>query len=219
MLPKIGNKQSLSEQAYRVIKNAILQNKIQPKDVLSEESLAADLGISRTPLRAALKRLEFEHLIYINSSRQAVVAEFNMEDTAEAYALRVAVEPFIVRLLSARGLNKTFAKKLEENIRRQEQSLEANNLVDVVASGLEFDLLLAGATGNNFFIEVAQRLNIYMQRVLTLSMTHAKDSPLAVKEHRLMLAAIKEGNGEEAERLTREHLFCGAERIGVKPNV
>ena len=220
MLPKIGKKQSLSVQAYRVIKNAILQNKIQPKDVLNEKSLAADLGISRTPLRSALKLLEFEHLIYINSSRQAVVAEVNVEDIAKAYALRVAVEPVIARLAATRWLaKKPPAKKLEENFKRQVQALEANNLVDAVASGLEFDLLLAEATGNNFFVEVVERINVYMQRVLTLSKTHAHDAPLAIDEHRQILAVIKEGNGDEAERLSRLHLTSGAERLGVKLDI
>ncbi len=219
MLPKIGNRQSLSEQAYLVIKNAILQNKIKPKDVLSEESLAADLGISRTPLRAALKRLEFEHLIYSNSSRQAVVAEVNVEDAAEAYALRVAVEPVIARLLATRGLPKQYAKKLDENLKRQAQAFEVKNLVDVVTSGLEFDYLLAEATENNFFIEVVGRINIYMQRVLTLSKTHEHDAPLAVNEHREILAAITDGNADKAERLSRLHLYSGAERLGFKPNV
>jgi len=218
VLPKIGNKQSLSEQAYFVIKSAILQNKIKPKNVLSEESLAADLCISRTPLRAALKRLEFEHLIYINSSRQAVVAEVNVEDASEAYALRVAVEPVVAKL-AARKLTKESAKKLEESLKRQARAIEADNLVDVVTNGLEFDLLLAEATGNSFFIEVAERLTTYMQRVLTLSMTHSHDAPFALGEHRQMFAAIKEGNEDEAERLSRLHLYNGAERLGFKPSI
>ena len=219
MLPKIGNKQSLSNQAYHVIKNAILENRIKPKDVLSEESLAADLGISRTPLRAALKRLEFEHLIYINSSRQAVVAEVNVEDAADAYALRVAVEPFIARMLATRGLAKKSLKKLEENLRRQEQTLEANNFVDAMVSGLDFDLLLAEATDNTFFIEVMGRIADYMQRVLTLSKTQVHDAPLAVEEHRQMLNALKAGDGDEAERLSRLHLYNGAKRLGFSPNL
>ena len=215
MLPKIGNKKSLSEQAYFVIKNAILQNKIRPKDVLSEESLAADLGISRTPLRAALKRLEFEHLVYINSSRQAVVAEVNVEDVSKAYALRMAMEPVIARLAS-RTLTKQSAKKLEDNFKKQAQAIESGNLVDMVLLGLEFDHLLAEATENSFFTEAVDRLNTFMQRVLTLSKTHWHDAPLTLTEHRNMLDAIKEGNEDAADHFSRLHLQKSAERLGFK---
>ncbi|SBW09909.1 hypothetical protein KL86DPRO_50315 [uncultured delta proteobacterium] len=79
MLPKIGHKQSLSDHAYTVIKEAILNNTFKPKDILLEESIAEMLGISRTPLRTALKRLEFEKLIFINSQSRPLSRRFSRE--------------------------------------------------------------------------------------------------------------------------------------------
>lgn len=70
MLPKIGEKLSLSDKAYKVIKEAILNNDLKPREILSEEALATKLGISRTPLRTALKRLEFEKLVNVNSTKK-----------------------------------------------------------------------------------------------------------------------------------------------------
>lgn len=216
MLPNIGNKQSLSEQAYTVIKEAILNNKIKPKDILLEESLAASLGISRTPLRAALKKLEFEKLIYINSSRQAVVSEIKTEDMLQVFVFRLAVEPFVARLacdrMTAEGVG-----RLERNLLRQEKAINQHNLMEVIASELEFDGILAEIAGNEFFADAVGMVNTVMQRFLILSMTLSRDAPEALVEHTAMLDALKSGDCGSAARHSHDHLLKVANRLGFQP--
>ena len=73
-LKQIGNKKSLSQRAYEILKEAIVTGEFLQGQILTEEQLAQELAISRTPVRSAVKQLEYEGLLEINSSRSIVVA-------------------------------------------------------------------------------------------------------------------------------------------------
>ena len=91
-LKQIGNKMSLSDRAYEEIKQAIINGDIRQGEILTEEQLSADLGISRTPVRSAIKKLEFDDLVSINSSRNAVVVEITEKDKTDAFFARKLIE-------------------------------------------------------------------------------------------------------------------------------
>lgn len=91
VLPRIGAEVSLTQRANEVLREAILSNAFRPGQVLSEETLAAELAISRTPVRAALKRLEFEHMVVLNPSKNIVVADISRSDLRDVTTARQAL--------------------------------------------------------------------------------------------------------------------------------
>lgn len=205
MLPKIGHKQSLSDHAYMVIKEAILNNTIKPKDILLEESIAAMLGISRTPLRTALKRLEFENLVFTNTSKQAVVAEIHPEDMVQVFVFRLAVEPMIARMASSMRTEEHLAQ-IEDCLTRNDIAIKKKDLITIIACELEFDTVLAACTHNEFLVGSISTIHRYMQRFLTLSTTTYDDAFGSIDEHRLILDAVREKNANEAEKRTQSHV-------------
>lgn len=214
MLPKIKSPRSLSEQAYLVIKDAILKNQIKPKDVLQEETLAASLGISRTPLSAALKKLEFEKLVYMNSSKQAVVAEVREEDMAKIFELRFGIEPLLIKLACRRITPEGFSL-LEDNLRSTEQALQQGELIEVLSCEMEFDKILADISGNEYIADSIDMIATHLQRYFVLSTVNLESTPKALAEHREMLDALKAGDCAKAEKLCREHLHRVAERLNL----
>lgn len=212
MLPKIKSPRSLSEQAYLVIKDAILKNQIKPRDVLQEEALAASLGISRTPLSAALKKLEFEKLVYMNSAKQAVVAEVKEEDMAKVFELRFGIEPLLVKLACRRITPEGFSL-LEDNLRNTEQALQQNDLIEVLSREMEFDKILADISGNEYLAGCIDMIATYLQRYFILSTANLESAPPALFEHQELLEALKARDCTKAEQLCREHLHRVAERL------
>ena len=212
MLPRIGHKQSLSDHAYVVIKEAILNNTFKPKDVLLEESIAEMLGISRTPLRTALKRLEFEKLVFINSSKQAVVAEIHQEDMIKVFVFRLAVEPMISRL-ACDTRTEEHLTQIESCLARNDIAIKEKNLVDIIACELEFDSLLVACTDNEFLADSTSTIHRYMHRFLSLSTTTYSDAFGSIEEHYHILNTVRARNAAEAEKCTRFHVHQVALRL------
>jgi DNA-binding GntR family transcriptional regulator len=213
LLPKIGNKLSLSDQAYMVIKEAILNNTFKPKDTLLEESVAEMLGVSRTPLRMALKRLEFEKLVFTNSSKQAVVAEIYQEDMIKVFVFRLAVEPAISRIASLL-VTQQYLDDIEACLVRNAKAIETKSLVDIIAHELEFDELLAGCANNEFLTDSVVMIHSYLQRFLTLSTTSLPDAPASLTEHHMIFDALSAKNSELAMERTTFHVRQVAKRLG-----
>ncbi|GHV54702.1 GntR family transcriptional regulator [Deltaproteobacteria bacterium] len=213
LLPKIGNKLSLSDHAYMVIKEAILNNTFKPKDILLEESVAEMLGVSRTPLRMALKRLELEKLVILNSSKQAVVAEIYLEDMVKVFVFRLAVEPAISRMACSLITEQSLAD-IEDCFVRNAKAIAEKNLVDIIARELDFDEILAASAGNAFFTDSVVMIHSYLQRFLTLSTTSLLDAPASLTEHRMIFDALRSQNAETAAERTVFHVRQVAERLG-----
>jgi len=213
MLPKIGNNQSLSQQAYNAIKTAILTNQFRPKDLLREEALAATLGISRTPLRAALKRLQYEKLVTVTSTKQTIVSEVRPEDMEKVFVFRFAVEPIAAKV-AATVIGKKGLRQIEECLAQQADHIAAGNIEKIIATELQFSSLLAQHTGNEFFVDSIEMINTYMQRFLSLAPTTGQDVAHSVKEHQDIYTAIAERNASAAEEKTRVHLTNVAARLG-----
>ena len=93
---------SLTDKAYSAIKSAIMSNELTPGTVLAEENLASQLGISRTPLRAALQRLQHEEIVMQNG-KNMVVAEVTERDVRDISVVRIQLEPLAIHLLSQNG--------------------------------------------------------------------------------------------------------------------
>lgn len=213
MLPKIGNSRSLSDHAYMVLKEAILNNTFKPRDTLLEESIAAKLGVSRTPLRTALKRLEFEKLVVINSSKKAVVAEIQMEDMVKVFVFRLALEPLIARVACGTAAEEGI-RQVEDCLARNRQAIEERHFVAIIACELEFDKLLVGFTGNEFLTDGIAMIHSYLQRFLVLSTTTYPDAPASLTEHHAILDALRDKAPDLAEERTRHHLRNVAMRLG-----
>lgn len=205
MLPKIGNDVSLSEKAYLVIKNAILNNKLKPREILSEEALAAELGISRTPLRSALKKLSFEGLVVINPGRNAVVADLSFEDVKKVFTVRIALEPLAAKA-AATSIKQDELMDLQEILEIQEEATRMDDYDLFLQKDYEFHTAVAKYSDNDLLANIIQTINVHVHRFLILSESLQTSAQEAIREHEEVLAAIKNGDGATAEIKMKQHV-------------
>ena len=204
-LPKAPN---LTEMTYLSIKQSVLTGSIEPSFRLTEEHLATQLGISKSPVREALNRLEAEGLIRIEARRGASVREFTAKEIQDLYNLRVVLE---LHSISAAAITPAVLNELADSIKRTEQILAVGDRLAHIEEDLRFHRTLAEATGNGelcrIFENVQQKSLLCRYKSYELSAT---SSPLA---HKKIYKALKLGQLEDAQNAMRDHIVYVRDRL------
>ncbi|KOF56427.1 MULTISPECIES: GntR family transcriptional regulator [Clostridium] len=211
-LPQIGMKTSLTEKAYETIKDAIMTNVFKPGELLIEESLADQLAISRTPLRAALKRLSYEHLVDINSSRNVIVANIGEKDVEEITVVREVLEPLAVKQLEG-NIKKEEIKILEQILKNEKEAAAGNTYKELIKMEYEFHVSIGKFTYNKWLYEMVKDVNTIIQRYLILSGSLNKYRKVAIEEHENIVSQIKGGDYLGAEESMRIHITNVSNRM------
>lgn len=207
---------SLTDKAYSAIKSAIMSNELTPGTVLAEENLASQLGISRTPLRAALQRLQHEEIVMQNG-KNMVVAEVTERDVRDISVVRIQLEPLAIHLLSQNG--GITAKQLDRLYlcgEKQLHALRSGDSETFLDQDALFHVSLAQLTGNSFLTDLVIKSNETIRRFHTLSgslLFHAEE---AVQEHTVVLDYLRDGRFDLAEQALRSHLEQVQQRMFAK---
>ena len=197
---------SLTDKAYAAIKEAIISNELAPGTMLAEESLAAQLGISRTPIRAALQRLVLEKIV-VSSGKKLVVAEVTAQDVRDIDIIRIHLEPLSIQLIAQRGgLTARQLSQLHGYNARQREAAETGDSLSFLEQDTLFHVMLAQLSGNHFLYDLVSRSNLTIQRFHTLTGTLSQHAPVAVEEHKAILDALERKDYPQAEAALRSHL-------------
>ena len=144
-LPKAPN---LTELTYRSVKQQLLNDSFREGSKLTEEYLSKQLGISKSPVREALMRLESEGLICIESRRGAYVRKFSAKEVMDLYDIRALLEVHAVRIAN---VTPTLLTNMAESIERTRHHIETGNKPQHIAEDIHFHGLIANSTGNAEF--------------------------------------------------------------------
>lgn len=205
-LKNLKKQPSLAEQAYMAIRSAIIANQLTPGEVLTEESLAEMLGISRTPIRAALQRLLFEEIVR-QQGKNIVVSDVTEQDVRDVNAVRVQLEPLSARLIGERGgLNEKQLERLRQCNEKQCAAAAAGDGAAFLDHDYAFHVMLAQLSGNGFLVDLVEKSNLVVKRFHTLVGTLEKHVAAAGNEHREILDALAAQDYARAEEAIRAHL-------------
>lgn len=203
---KIHQNISLADQAYNLLKKAIISAELAPEEELPEEKLASDLGISRTPLREALKRLAVEGLIVLQKGRPATVANFTVEESLEYMELRRVLEIYNIEGIAAE-LEGTLIQELKENLALQLEAVTKNDFHDFIELDREFHLILTSRSRNRKIKEMIHHMNTGINRAfLVLSNTLPMSAREAYEEHIKITEALEKKNVALAKEKMVEHM-------------
>ena len=197
---------SMVEQTCDILRERIRTGEIPPGTRLRQEVLAEELGISRTPLREAMRLLAADGLVELEPNRGAIVTALRHDDQVAFWEARLALEPAAARLAAERP-SATGIEAMRTAIAEQ-RSARADG--EGFAANRAFHLALVAAAGNPHLDRFAETLWV---RAVGQSIYTAQSSDAAVvaayaDQHAAMLAAIERGDAELAERLTREHILA-----------
>jgi DNA-binding GntR family transcriptional regulator len=203
----------LKERAYEKIKHRLLNNDYPPGTFLSERQLAENLGMSKTPVKAALERLESEGFITVSPQQGIVVRELSIREIADLYEIRSALESFTLRSVAGK-LTADQVAKVRENLRAYAALRNTGRVADGVELDAAFHMQFAEFLGNGEIMRVVTQLREKMQRVVTqvfsLSPTRIDTS---YDEHTAIAAAVIDGDGARAAELVVRHLEMGKQLI------
>lgn len=203
----------LKDRAYDRIKLQLMNNKYPPGTFLSERRLADHLGMSKTPVKAALERLEAEGFIRVSPQQGIVVRELSVHEIADLYEIRAALESYTLRTLAGK-LTPAQADRVRSNLRAQERLKGDGNVQKGVELDAAFHTQFAEFLGNKEILRVIDRLRERMRRVIA-RVFHLSPARIAhsYDEHAAIAAAVLDGNGDLASDLIIRHLELGKRLI------
>ncbi len=212
-----GRAPSLKNVAYSQLKQLILEGGAEPGTVLSVRQLADQLKMSKTPVQAALERMEAEDLVTFAPQQGVLVRHVSIEDISNHFEIRTALESFIVRRLAGR-LTDEQIQRLEANLNAQHELAESGDVMGCVKNDADFHLLLCEFHGNQEFVKVMHRLR---DRVFQVIFRIVKQFPNRItetyEEHRDIAQAIfdgdADGDGERAAQQLVIHLRNGLKQF------
>ena len=199
---------NLTTLAYNNIREYILQGRLDEASRLTEDFLSNQLGISKSPVREALNRLEAEGLIRIEPRKGAYLRRLTPVEINELYDTREALEAHVVRTAT---VTQILLAELRQSVRRQRALLKANDKPHYIEEDVRFHSLLAQATGNQYLCSVLG--NIQNQIWLSRRKTYDLSSSTAPDYHDAIVKALEEGDADAAERLMREHIRTVRSRL------
>lgn len=190
--------------AFRVIKDNVVSLELKPGTLVSENEIAMELGISRTPVREAIIDLAKVSVIETLPQRGSYVALIDPKMVEESRFLRHVLDRAVIKVACERAGEDDLAE-LEENVHLQEFYLEKVNPEKIYELDNEFHQLIYKAADKSTIYDMRSTMMIHFDRVRTLSVATVKDMKI-VSDHRGMLEAIKAKDQDEAVRLVDKHL-------------
>ncbi|HEX4035382.1 MAG TPA: GntR family transcriptional regulator [Solirubrobacteraceae bacterium] len=205
---------SVVDLAYAAIRERIVAGELARGERLHQEDLAVELGVSRTPVREALRRLAAEGLVEMRTNRGARVADLDRTGMRAAYEARLVIEPGAARLAATLGL--------EEPLRAMGAALERQRRLGGgvharFEANRDFHLALVAAAGNQFLEQVARVLWVSRigEAIYEAQAATRERMRLDADEHAAILEAVQRGDARSAETLTRRHLAAAIKRSAL----
>ncbi|MCI5642859.1 MAG: GntR family transcriptional regulator [Peptoniphilus sp.] len=205
-----SNKKSLSNLVYRDLKEKILKNILLPGDKLIEMEIASNLGVSRTPVREALKKLEEDGLVTSFPRKSFIVSKISVKEAKNLYIVRKSLEPLAVELLARKGLNEKteYFQKVNEDLRiaidNKDEEL-AQNLI------IEWNMALVSSLNNEILVEVMNMINKRLYRFGNFIFKEKKNYRKHYNNLQKIYNLIEEKKPAEAKKAsekTIENLYC-----------
>jgi DNA-binding GntR family transcriptional regulator len=192
-----------AEYVHRRVREAILEAELPPGEIMSQVALAEELGVSRTPLREALRMLQGEGLVEARTNRRVRVAPISPSDLEELYSLRVVLEAQALRIAVPR-MSQEHIARLEGSIAEMAHFAEQRDMRRWLVPHAEYHRQLTRLAGERFESLLSQLFD-HAERYRRLHLGHGP-SAWATADHREILDAVKLGEAQHASALLASHL-------------
>jgi len=192
--------------AYEKIKEAIITEKYKADQLLSTRELSAELGISRTPVAAALRRLAYEGFVEDIKDKGMFVSRVHIEDFIELYEIKMGMEGVAARLCAVRKTDQVL-RQMEEALLRYEKEVKAGNFLKAVQTDNAFHTAFIAGAKNTRLENYLRIVLEQCSRAVTLSASEPERmDKVILPAHRKIFDAISAGDPERAEAAAREHV-------------
>ncbi len=202
---RLDNYKPLRELVFESLREAILSGQLKPGERLMEIQLAEEMGVSRTPVREAIRKLELEGTVVMIPRKGAYVAGLSMKDIADVFEIRGALEGLAAELASER-ITEEEMEELERYLVKTAEDIDVGDLGQVVQTDTDFHSLLYRASRNSRLSQIIHNLREQIQRFRATSLSYPGRMKNALEEHRKIVEAIAARDGDLARKLAQEHI-------------
>lgn len=207
-LASLAERKSLGQHVFENLKQAIIKGDLSPGQRLVENRLAETLGISRTPVREAIHKLEREGYLGKRPRGGFIVLGLDSIDIEETFGIRGVLEGYAARLAAVKHAEKDL-EPLEGQIRIFQQHLDNGDLDILPAVNTEFHDMLYALSKSPRLVKMINDLRDPIFRFREMILKDAQLAAISNADHRQMLAYIQRRDAKGVEKLVREHLMRG----------
>lgn len=194
--------------AYEFLRSKILSGELPPQSRIKEQEVAAQLGVSRTPVREALARLESEGLIHSSPRRGAVVRQIELDEIDETYEIRAALERLVSKRACERATDSEIDEMDRELISAEKEQAEGHRSA-VLEHAVQFHALLNRSSRSPRLIAMLRSLGERLRVFRNRSMYQPGRAEAAMRQHRAILEALRRRDVREMQRWVEEHAERG----------
>jgi DNA-binding GntR family transcriptional regulator len=202
----------LRDVVFNTLRQAILKGELKPGERLMEIQLADRLGVSRTPIREAIRKLELEGLVIMVPRKGAEVAKITEKDLNDVLEVRCALEELAVEL-ACKKISKEQIAQLENTLEEFKEVIKGNNLTEMAEMDEKFHMMIFEATGNARLIQILNNLREQMYRYRVEYLKDKEVYGKLVEEHESIAKNIIESNIELAKKDVKDHIYNQAMTI------
>lgn len=202
---------SLADQVFEQLEEDILSGKYKRGDILTENTLSLNLGVSRTPIREALRRLSQEHLID-ESGKGSVVVGITEQDLKDIFVVREKLETLVVSF-AAKNATDEQLEKLKETLELQEFYVDKGNPEQIKQMDNRFHYMIYKMCGSTVFYDTLVPLHKKIQKYRRISVEKESRAKASVAEHRDIYDALIKRDAEKAEKATLIHISNAYDHI------
>lgn len=202
----------LRDLVFHTLRRAIMQGNLKPGERLMEIKLANRMGVSRTPIREAIRMLELEGLVVMIPRKGAQVAKITEKDLKDVLEVRMGLEQLAVKFATMRISDEQVAELFRAS-RQFEQAVKSDNLTEIAEADVHFHELVYQATGNARLIQLLNNLREQMYRYRIEYLKGQEVRASLVKEHDILCEKLKARDMEGAREIMEAHIERQEEAI------
>lgn len=202
---KLARGDGLADQAYGVLRDAILSHRIPPGSRLSVPEVARQLDISRSPAREAITRIQYEGLADFVPQRGAVVSSIGLDELVEIYDVREVLEGLAARR-AAQTADPDLIAALQRVWHQHDRAIADGDVPTHMELDIEFHHLIRSASDNVRLGDALDRLQGQIRLAMFTTASRGGGMPAALAEHQQLIEVIGSGDGDAAERVARDHI-------------
>ena len=202
---KLDSYKPLREVVAETLREAIVNGMLKPGERLMEIQLAEELGVSRTPVREAIRKLELEGFVVMIPRRGTYVADLSIKDINEVFEIRTALDVLAAGLAVER-ITEDELEQLERLLVEIGELIEEDDADKIVESDSQFHDILYRASRNDRLVGIINNLREQFTRFRSISIQYPGRMQKSVEEHRRLVEAIASRDTDLAQQLAREHM-------------
>lgn len=210
---RIAKAEPLYAQAYDVLKRDVMSGRYSPGERLTDAQLAEELGVSRTPVREAIRQLVREGLLVSEPNRGVSVFRPSARDVAEIYALRASLEGTAAALAALHPDPNSILEQMERLMSASEKAAAAGDTATITENNIAFHDAIIDLSGSTRLRSILEPLRVRSFRMRYDSLSNPKHVQFSLVDHRQLLSQLRQRNPVAAEETMRRHVLQAGHRV------